>query len=131
MASLWHFKWTWQRYLISFPTICIHNYVHFWKRIEMFLHCVTWSWWCLHPLTFSFTLLLHLLIVWHTVKLAWNHQTKNDAVQTGNFLPMDLYTHLILTAVGDPTANSSGIVVNIEHLTSQNNHLCCSIDLFS
>lgn len=66
-----------------------------------------------------------------TLKLVLSHQTKHDAVQTGSFLPMSLYTHLILTAVSDSTANSSGIVVNIEHLTSESNHLCYSIHLSS
>lgn len=63
-------------------------------------------------------------------KLALGHQTKKHAVQTLSFLPMSLYTHLILTA-SDPTDNFSGIVVNIEHLTYENNHLCCSIHLYS
>lgn len=70
-------------------------------------------------------------LVWHTVKLALSQQAENDTVWTGSYLPTSLYTHLILillSVILQPTL--SALVVNIEHLASENNHLGCSVHLF-
>lgn len=88
---------------------------------------MVWS----QPSTSSFALLMHLLVTMAHCGIG-NKPSENATVWPGSYQPTCLYTHLILIlllVILQPTLLA--FVVNIEHLSSENNHLGRSIHLFS